>query len=290
MSYCSLMTPFLNARSAEAAFDLSVVAARAFGAHIEATHLRQHPAMPATVYQPFPYAYVTVDIAEIEEAAAAAAAELRAAFESLCSKHGLASDAAPGASRPSASWREIKGEFPTGYALSARSADLCVLARRGEDTQRFEIDVLEELLFNSGRPVLIGDGTASSLTKTVIIAWDGGREAARAVGAAAPALKAAERVIVAAVGQCEEDVANAGADAAALAERLSRGGVAAEAHDVAIEDGEKPESRLLTFAQNQAAELMVMGAYSHSRFRELVLGGFTRRFLEESPIPLLIAH
>ncbi|MEO1014521.1 MAG: universal stress protein [Pseudomonadota bacterium] len=289
MSFRTLMVPFLNVQSAQGTFALAASAARVFGAHIEATHLRQHPPIPANVYQPFPYAYVPVDVAEIEEAAQKAADELKAAFEQLCAAHDVSVGPAPNpspAAAASASWLEVKGDFPKGYAQAARCCDLSVMTRFSEDTPRFEIDVLEELLFNSGRPVLIGDGAFQSLTNTVLIAWDGGREAARAVTAATPALMAAARVIVATVGPVSASLATA----ERLAERLRRCGVAAEAHEVTVEPGEKPEARLISYAHNLATELIVMGAYSHSRLRELVLGGFTKRLLSEPSIPLLLAH
>jgi nucleotide-binding universal stress UspA family protein len=122
--------------------------------------------------------------------------------------------------------------------------------------------------------------------ETVLIAWNGGREASRALSAALPILKQAKLVIVVSVGdlkwgmQCVENVSS----------YLRLHGVPATQMRARESKDNEPEEELLEIAKKKDANLIVMGAYSRSRWREVILGGFTRYLLKNSQIPLLLAH
>jgi nucleotide-binding universal stress UspA family protein len=163
-------------------------------------------------------------------------------------------------------------------AQAMRYHDLCVLPGGGER----ERSVAEAVLFGSGRPVVIFDPQATApLTRLdhVVVGWDGGRAAARAVADGLPLLKAARTVSLVTVA----DDASAD-DANALARHLARHEI--EARAVALPGD--PVARLLETARQ--ADLLLMGAYGHSRLREAVLGGVTRRVLCKPPTTVLLSH
>jgi nucleotide-binding universal stress UspA family protein len=167
----------------------------------------------------------------------------------------------------------------------ARVSDLCVVSTPppGESTQR---DLMIDLLFGAGAPILAvpPDWRGGPVAK-VLIAWDGGRAAARAVHDASPLLREAQTVeIVCVEGEKPLELASAEALAAHLARFCknvsinvlqAREGVAATLRDHALQ---------------QSADLLVMGAYGHSRLREFVLGGATREMLTQFPAPTLMSH
>lgn len=172
----------------------------------------------------------------------------------------------------------------------ARAADiiLCPQLRSESSIGRHQ---LEEVVFASGRPVigLPANWSVETIGKRVLIAWDGGREAARAVFDALPILIKAEAVrIVSVRGFLDEPVRQftPGDDVAAT---LSRHGVHAETSGfkrarATIRDELKAQ------ALDFGADLLVMGCYGHSRFRERILGGVSRSMLKDMPFPLLLSN
>jgi nucleotide-binding universal stress UspA family protein len=172
----------------------------------------------------------------------------------------------------------------------ARSADLILCPQvRGESSiGRHQV---EEVVFASGRPVLASPvgWVVKTLGKRVLVAWDGGREAARAVFDALPILVGTESVrIVSVQGFLEEPVRQftPGDDIAAT---LSRHGVHAEVScfkSMRATVRDELKAQALDFG----ADLLIMGCYGHSRFRERILGGVSRSMLKDIPFPLLLAN
>ncbi|MDJ1156689.1 universal stress protein [Chelatococcus sp. SYSU_G07232] len=184
------------------------------------------------------------------------------------------------------------GELASAVATQARSADLFVALRPySNDAGEHWPTVVEAALFGSGRGVYLApDAPVPAVPiKRVLIAWNDGREAARAVAEAMPFLQAATRVVVAMVdedGAPEENGREPGAD---IARHLDRHGVATELYHVPA-DGRRASEVLREEAQRLATDLVVMGGYGHSRLREWVLGGTTRDLLTTCSIPILMAH
>lgn len=174
-----------------------------------------------------------------------------------------------------------------GQALTAeaRAADLFVATRPyGDPADEVHMEV--SVLFGSGRACLFvpPKGVAPSDFGIVAIAWNGSREAVRAVAEAMPFLKRASQVIVIAVRDGDE--AAFGGD---IARHLSRHGISTVIGTVDVgTDG--PGGALLGEANRVRADLLVMGGYGHSRFREWVLGGATRHVLAHADIPVLMAR
>jgi nucleotide-binding universal stress UspA family protein len=182
-------------------------------------------------------------------------------------------------------------EFPHDFARAARHVDLAILGQpRDGDPLIGQYALVERCLFASGRPVIIVPALSEkpSLDGTIVAAWDGSAEAARAINDALIFLKPASRVVlvVGVMGGQDDEQAPQTDDMMA---HLKRHGVTAEA--MRVKAGEGDIGRLLlSTAKDLGADLMVMGAFHHSRWREFILGGVTLTVLEEATIPLFMAH
>ncbi len=172
--------------------------------------------------------------------------------------------------------------------LTARSrlADLTVLDAETREVD-LDRDLIDGLLFGSGRPlIVVPPGRASFCARRVVVAWDGSAQAARAANDALPILRAAEAVeIVSVVGEKDLAVSVAGAE---FAPHLARHGVRVSVNDLPVVDD--VAEALRTEAGLFRADMLVMGAYRHSRLQEWFLGGVTQSLLARSPVPLFLAH
>jgi nucleotide-binding universal stress UspA family protein len=221
---------------------------------------------------------IAVDPAIIEQAKREAAENLAKAETVFRRAAGTISDI---------EWRSAIA-FPNSFALEqARAADLVVVGRRGpDDASHGRMAVSPgDLAMGLGRPILVVPPRKEHLSgKRIVVAWKDTREARRAVWDALPLLKRAEQVFVLAIGP---DAAEQGA--ADVSEHLHRHGVASRA-------ATRPESvkfvvdELTDFAEEEGADLIVSGAYGHSRMREWLFGGVTQELLESTPIPCLLSH
>jgi len=182
-------------------------------------------------------------------------------------------------------------EFPHDFAHAARHVDLAILGQpRDGDPLIGQYALVERCLFASGRPVIIVPAAPEKLALkgTIVAAWDGSAEAARAINDALMFLKPAARVVLL-VGVTAEDGEERTPPTDDMIAHLKRHGVKAEAMRVKVSEGDVGRL-LLTTAKDLGADLMVMGAFHHSRWREFILGGVTLTVLEEATIPLFMAH
>ncbi len=180
-------------------------------------------------------------------------------------------------------------EVPEQIAGLARTRDVCVVPY-GRDPGPQQ-GLAEALIFSSGRPVIIVSPQEGHAPKTeigtAVIAWDGGRSAAAALAAALPALRAAKTVVVLTI--LNEKPSATPAVAEDVIRHLAQHGVEAEA--LAFDSaGAKIGSVLEHVIERTGVDLLVMGAFGHSRAREFVLGGATRSMIEAPPTAVLLAH
>ena len=223
------------------------------------------------------------DMSEVMESVKAQGAKALQAFEACAKAEGVSAEA-----------RLMQGmseEFPHDFAHAARHADLAILGQpRDGDPLIGQYALVERCLFASGRPVIIVPAVPDkpALDGTVVAAWDGSAEASRAINDALTFLKPAARVIlvVGVAGGQDDEQAPQTDDMMA---HLQRHGVTAEALRVKIGEGDVGRL-LLSTAKSLGADLMVMGAFHHSRWREFILGGVTLTVLEQATIPLFMAH
>ena len=167
-----------------------------------------------------------------------------------------------------------------------RVFDLIVIGRSGKTPMSPDTHVMESALFDSGRPVLIAPQDApKSIGNTVLIAWNGAAESARAVAYSLPFLHAAGEVLVLEV----EGGSVVGPDGQDLRTYLTRHGISSQCKTIA-QDGAETGQVILDEAASFGADLIVKGAYTHSRLRQMIFGGATKHLLAAAPIPVLMAH
>ncbi|EWY36712.1 hypothetical protein N825_25665 [Skermanella stibiiresistens SB22] len=267
-------------RSAALAFTL----AGQVQAHVEGLCVTPHAEVASPVETASLPAALGRKLLEIaEERQGAAVASARALFDELGQRHAGASDGGA----PTSAWRAEIGSPVEIIPQEARLADLTVFAREADGADMIG-PALEATLFDSGRPVLLAPlGEPATVGTTIAVAWDGGLPASRAVAAALPLLAAATRVVIL---TGERPSRNRAGDPNRLAESLSHHGVTATIHRVA-DDGQPLAKALVSAAAGLGCDLMVMGGYGHSRFRETVLGGVTRDIVAAPPdIAILMVH
>lgn len=176
----------------------------------------------------------------------------------------------------------------TGWQLAARARayDLTVVPVYGDLETT---SIAEALIFESGRPVVLlpPEGLAGHRFDDVVIAWDGSRTAARALAEAIPLCERASSVTVVTVTNDKELAGTA--DAEDVVRHLARHGIRAMALETEL-DGKNAGDALNGYCRRIGADLLVMGAYGHARFREFVLGGATRTVLADPALPVLLAH
>ena len=191
-------------------------------------------------------------------------------------------------------WRMDEGDAVAAVCLSARYADLVIAGQPPRDDRMAgsaNAQFAGDLVLYAGRPVLFVPyaGRFPAVGKRILVAWDAGREAARALSDAMPFLKRASFVDVVSldpgnIGSRHGEVP--GADIGLL---LARHGVKVTVSQQTGSDIGVGE-QLLSRAADIAADLIVMGAYGHSRLREWILGGATRTMLEAMTVPVLMSH
>lgn len=185
-----------------------------------------------------------------------------------------------------AEWRTVEAD-PISVALEhGRAADLVVLSQADPDAGA-SARVVEELALSLGRPTLVVPhvGAPASIGENVLVAWNGSREATRAAHDALPFLRRAKSIQVAVV---DPDGAQLRALEGFLA-HLGRHGVATRARKL-DSGGLAVGDLLLNLVSDEGIDLIVMGAYGHSRMRELVLGGATRTLVRQMTAPILFSH
>lgn len=208
--------------------------------------------------------------------------------------------AAEAAFRAELAKRKLEGDWiyresdPTGNAVAlAALYDLVVLGQANPDAESTGALGLrpQEIVLGAGRPVLLVPyaGAFPEIGRRVLVAWNASREAARALHDAMFLFERADSVTVIEVGPPAPAAGAVRLAAADIAALLTRRGIAATAHtevagDIGVED------LLLSRASDLAADLLVMGAYGHSRLREFVLGGVSRGIFQHMTVPVLMAH
>jgi len=198
----------------------------------------------------------------------------------------------------SAEWRTAECRGATDLVtenvlLSARHVDLVVLGQHDRSAGRGGVppDLAENVVLDSGRPVLVVPyaGRFEQIGERVLVAWNGSREAVRAVNDAIPLLTGAKRVSVLALNPGDSGRIHGDLPSADICLHLSRHGIRAEAQTLSAKDIDAGDM-LLSCVADDSADLLVMGAYGQPRLRELVLGGATRQILKQMTVPVLMSH
>ena len=192
----------------------------------------------------------------------------------------------------SVEWRVEEGDSVGHFNTHGRYFDLVVL---GQADPAWDDDLFTgitgELVISLGRPALVVPyaGAPAKAAKRILVAWDGSHSAARAINDAMPFLKSADMVEVISITSAKISLDEGDVPAADISLHLARHGVNAIAqgfHAKDISNG----ALILSHASDLGADLLVTGAYGHSRFRELLLGGVTHHLLKHMTLPVLMSH
>lgn len=276
MSYKTILMHLNHDRRAPQLLDAGVQLAQAFDAHLIGLHV--FPAYRLRPPVPLPVGGDVLGniVAQIQRDAD----QIKSHFEETTKQQSFASE-----------WRSfmLERRDPADAVVEqGRATDLIIANQRDPSWDLSPIlDFPERLAIESGRPVLVipNNFTVSALPKRVTVAWKRRREAARAVFDALPLLKRAQQVNILTIDEdngCTGELGDA-----EIATALDRHGINVSVSCIPAPNGAGEEINRRAAEQS---ELLVMGAYGHSRFREFAFGGVTRHILQNMKVPVLFSH
>ncbi len=279
----TLLVPFFDDEKAEGALAGACLVARRFSAHVEGLFVLR----PPPVFEGEGIAMAGSYMTQFREEGRRLADGARQRFERFISAQNIGvKELGDAEDAPSASWRELEGLEGPVISDHARLFDMMIIGRDfGHPWFDWQV-MCEAGLFESGRPVLVTAGHAgNSLGDRVLVAWNGGTETARAISMSMPFLTRAKSVLVLTV----EGATVPGPPGDSVARHLKRNGVAASAKTVGL-GGRAAGEVIISEAKELGADMIVKGAYTNSRLRQLVFGGATRYLMSKASLPLLLAH
>ncbi|MGN6517745.1 MAG: universal stress protein [Rhizomicrobium sp.] len=262
------------------------------GGHLECLYVYDDAAAIASCIQTDAMGVPVVTpelLTELNNEAAAQKNKAMQDFDAFCAQHDIkSSQSETPAGAVSASWHALSADVVTSISEESRYHDATVLTRDSGVAGLSTTD-LGAIAISSGRPlVLIPDGWQPRPFSRIVVAWKETAEAARATAITLPLLARAKKVTVIAIAETGDPHVGR-KSARACARYLQQHEVDVE-HVQVSADSKSASSALLSEAGRRAADLVVMGAYGHSRLREFVFGGFTRDVLASAEMPILFMH
>jgi len=279
----TIFLPFNNIQPTELVIDMALLVADRFGSYIEGVHYRQPLPIVAGEGITLPGDYLASFEAEGRMQAETASVRFRELLECRGIPLGSLGDRT---NTPRGGWRQMVEVESFTLGEYARLFDLSIIERHGSEKAINWKTTFETILFDSGRPILIcANHTPEILGRRVVIAWNGSSEAARSISSAMPFLENSEEIMVLSVNGGMES----GPDNIQVTQHLAERGLLSESRTV--ESGSDSVGKvILQFATEWNCDLLIKGAYTRSRLRQLVFGGPTREILDNSSIPTLFCH
>ncbi len=279
MSYKTLMTVVTDTGVSKPPLEASVALAQAWDAHLEAMCMGVDRTQTG-------YYYAGANAMILQETIARAQRDAEAAGQHVRDTLG----------KSDVRWNVETGvaqlaDIGRQVAMHARFSDLVILPKPYGENNGAELEpVIEGALFDGHVPVIVvpDDGMAKTRPERIMLGWDEGDEALSAARAALPLLAQADAVHIVVVDPPAHGP-NRSDPGGLLSQFLARHGVKVEI-DVIAKTMPQISEVLMRHASDIDADMIVMGAYGHSRFREAILGGATRNMLENSPLPLFMSH
>jgi len=275
--YKSILVHYDAGRTAPVRLETAIGIANTQGAHIACLY-----ALSAVPPPSYAYAATGVMRDAQERMRAEMLADARRGYDECLRRNGF----------DRAEWRESEADALEAVTSQARYADLVVIGQQNPDWPSGVVREFERSApLAMGRPVLVVPYAFERrpVGQRVLVAWNASRESARAVSDALPLLKRASHVHVVAFRPERSESAHGDEPGADVAQHLARHGV-----KVTVSRYDAPDvdvgNQLLSRAFDLSADLIVMGAWGHSRLREFVLGGVTRTLLESMTVPVLMSH
>ncbi len=272
MAYHTILLSLQDDAQNEARIRLASRLAERFEAQLAGLHVTPPPIIPVGYGEGA--AYLGPEVIESQrEAAKIVATRLRKSFEATAT-----------AGAAGAVFTEQEGVPGDCLGEAARAADLTVAPQSGATgIDALPAQLVEQAVMAAGGPVLMvpQDGWQGDIGRQVLCAWNGSREAARVLKDALPFLASAAKVTLVSIGEFW------GPSLAEAAAMLARHKITAET--VSLEASDDAAGVLLQAAAERSCDLLVMGAYGHSRLREMVLGGATRDIIRQATLPVLLS-
>jgi nucleotide-binding universal stress UspA family protein len=258
------------------ASDYAISVAAALDAHLTGIVFLYDPIVPVSRAS-----YVPAELEVIERHNQAAVEAARESFTAASTRAGIKAELLT----PSASLVSVGDQF----GRIVRRFDLAVVGQPEPDTNAVRQIIVEAALFDSGGPVIIVPYIQKAPLKLdrIMVCWDGGRAAARAIRDAIPLLRRAGRIEVVMVSN--EPGKQDQVERADISAHLAHHGLNVAVKRMPLGDMDVA-AMLLSHAADEDIDFIVMGGYGHSRLREFVLGGVTRSMLRAMTVPVLMSH
>ena len=281
----AILLPFNNVQPSDAIFDTACRIGARFESYIEGAYYRQAFPIIAGEGITLPGDYMI----GFEEEARIRAAKAELRFKSMLEDRGIlfgVRDHSKSGSALRVGWQNMTKPDSLSVGEYARAFDLSIVERHSAETAINWKTTAETILFESGRPVVvINDRASEQLGHRIVVAWNGSMEAARSVAASMPFLERGAEILILSV----DGGVVSGPNGAQVSEYLSNRGLVSEHREICASQGSVGKA-IQEFAVDWNCDLLVKGAYTQSRLRQLVFGGVTREIIENSPIPTLLSH
>lgn len=281
MGYKTILAVVDNVSNTQKLGEFVVSLADQFSSHVIGLHMETLAAVPLVAPMEIPD---PATVQALQDVAHRETTEVGTIFERTLSANGISHE-----------WRSFVTSV--GYASasaidSARCADLVVARQSNSSALSDSRSDIDGFLYESGRPVLLVPHvlTVAKPIKRVLIAWNGSREATRATFDSLPFLKAADSVEIFSVDQSESETQSAGLAGTELAATLARHGVNVTVTSQEKIAGISAQAAIENRLSDHSIDLLVMGAYGHSRWWELLFGGVTRTLLDSMTAMTLLSR
>lgn len=278
----TLLLPFYDDDVSQQAFEVAMRIARPLNGYVEGLFVLRRPPLIDGDSHVLDESHFSL----FDEECRRMAAQAKVRFDACAAAHGLPVEAVSASRGAAVGWREIDGVEGQVIGSHGRLFELLVLGRDFGRPWLNWLTMVESALFESGRPVLLTPAKPGpTFGENVVIAWNSSTETARTVAFAMPLLAKARTVTVVSVKGWDFP----GPSGEELAAYLGRAGVTATARMV-DPAGRTPGATLLEECTRSGADLLLKGAYTQSRLRQLIFGGATRHILSHAQIPVLFAN
>lgn len=287
MSIKTILVPIDGTEICHTALDVGLQLGKELKAHVDVLHVSADPKDAVPLLGEGMSAAIIEEMIQLaEREATERTGRAEAAFEDARSRYELAIQETPPAVEGGSTFLvKAVGREDILSAQKGRLADLVVVARPTEQSDAGLAMTINAAIFETGRPVLVvPPKIPGSMATNIAISWNGSAEASRAVAAAMPLIARAKSVVI----LTAENDSTSSTLAAELGSYLSWHGVQSQFRT--LPGGSHVGEVLLEDCKAVGADLLVMGAYTHSRMRQLILGGVTKHVLANAELPVLMTH
>jgi nucleotide-binding universal stress UspA family protein len=287
MTIRNILIPVAGAKSDQCTLETALLVARLFDGHFDALHVRVDPIRQLPIADETMVPTRLQELENVQKKIADRERAARAYFDNCLASYQVElCQEPPAAKSPSASWHDVTGIEAEEVAQRGGAYDLIVGDLALARSRAASREALESGLFSTGRPVLLAPpATPKRIGDTILLGWNKTAQSARTVLSAMPFLERAKRVVILMVATGAKE----GPSPQDVARTLAWHDIETEVKEIAP-DGRSVGHVLLDEAKEVEADLLVMGAYSHSRWREKILGGVTKYVIDHAELPVFLAH